>query len=301
MLHFIPYPYRNLFRICCLFCLVLLSSTVWAQGNLPVFDYEAKQVPASPEAAAIMKFIDIPVSQYTGLPSINIPLTTIAERSLSVPISLSYHASGHKVNELANWVGLGWKLNAGGMITRKIRGLADDSPVGLGFLKFREQYTYEDISQNLGQNNYEFLYESLAFGCWDSEPDEFYFSVGGMEGTFAYDWNHENDLPVISSTSGVKIERVDDPNGNEILSWKLTSPEGFIYTFDVIETSTRYPEFIGNPAYCGSLPLPYTSSWYLSKIEDPNFDVSITFEYDNYSYQRNREYQETRTYNVYGN
>ena len=54
----------------------------------------------SPELLSIgketlMKYIDIPVSHFTGLPQINIPLYTITEGSLKIPISLSYRGGGN--------------------------------------------------------------------------------------------------------------------------------------------------------------------------------------------------------------
>src|SRR5690348_14728300 len=70
---------------------------------------------ASPNAASLGKYGDIPVSYHTGLPQISIPIYTIESGSLKLPISLSYHASGLKVQEQASWVGAGWALNAGGV------------------------------------------------------------------------------------------------------------------------------------------------------------------------------------------
>jgi len=89
---------------------------------------------ASPNAAALGKVADIPISYQTGLPNISIPIYTIKEGPLQLPISLSYHASGLKTMETSSWVGAGWSLNAGGMISRQVRGAADEiiQPYGPG-------------------------------------------------------------------------------------------------------------------------------------------------------------------------
>jgi len=51
-------------------------------------------IPPTPNAAAFGKYSDIPVSLHTGVPNISIPIYTIQEGPLSLPISLSYHSSG---------------------------------------------------------------------------------------------------------------------------------------------------------------------------------------------------------------
>lgn len=48
------------------------------------------------------------------------------EEPVNLPISLSYHGSGFKVSEVSSSVGLGWTLNAGGIITRSVRVRPDD-------------------------------------------------------------------------------------------------------------------------------------------------------------------------------
>ena len=80
-------------------------------------------VPPSPSVAALDKFVDIPISKYTGTPNINIPIWTAEGRSLSVPISLSYHASGVRVDKLPGWVGSNWALNAGGHFHDRTNGV----------------------------------------------------------------------------------------------------------------------------------------------------------------------------------
>lgn len=88
--------------------------------------------PPSPEASALAKYGNIPVSAYTGVPNISVPVYTIQAGDIKVPISLNYHASGIRVDEEASWVGLGWSLQANGVISRVIRG-KDDLRRGLYF------------------------------------------------------------------------------------------------------------------------------------------------------------------------
>lgn len=76
--------------------------------------YQKAIIPPSPNAAALGKFGSMPVSLHTGTPNISIPLYTLRGRELAVPISLDYHASGIKLEEVASNVGLGWSLSAGG-------------------------------------------------------------------------------------------------------------------------------------------------------------------------------------------
>ncbi len=100
--------------------------------------------PPSPTAAGLARYGDIPVSNHTGTPNINIPIYEVKTRDLSLPISLSYHASGIKVADLASWVGLGWSLNAGGVITRTIQSLPDEGAgtLGNGYLTNTSLYRF---------------------------------------------------------------------------------------------------------------------------------------------------------------
>jgi len=79
-----------------------------------------KLIQPTPEAANISRYADIPVSLFTGKPQIEFPLTTLKCGSLELPIFLSYYASGIKVEEYSTWLGIGWALNAGGVITKTV-------------------------------------------------------------------------------------------------------------------------------------------------------------------------------------
>jgi hypothetical protein len=67
-------------------------------ANQPAMTQEGSPYPqvtiASPNAASLGKYTDVPVNYQTGIPQINVPLYTIKEGCLTLPIGLSYHAGG---------------------------------------------------------------------------------------------------------------------------------------------------------------------------------------------------------------
>jgi hypothetical protein len=83
-------------------------------------------VSASPGAASLGIFGQVPVGNYTGVAQVSVPLYTLSYKELQVPIGLNYHATaGIRPDNFPGPVGLGWALNAGGSITRIIRGVPD--------------------------------------------------------------------------------------------------------------------------------------------------------------------------------
>ena len=83
-------------------------------------------IPTSPEAALLGRFGDIPIGYYTGTANIAIPLYSIREGNIEIPLSLNYHGSGIKVEDQATWVGLGWDLSPEGAIIQEVRGKSDE-------------------------------------------------------------------------------------------------------------------------------------------------------------------------------
>jgi len=96
--------------------LVLLGSNVNGQ-----YDY----IPSSPEVELLKNDINSSSNGYTGNGSISIPITTISDNGITVPISITYNTSGIPVASEASWVGLGWNLNYGGVLTREVMGKDD--------------------------------------------------------------------------------------------------------------------------------------------------------------------------------
>ena len=67
--------------------IVLLPYAVNAQQQLPSFA-------PTPTAASIARFGDVPVSPFTGLPSISIPLYSFNVVGLELPLRLDYVTGG---------------------------------------------------------------------------------------------------------------------------------------------------------------------------------------------------------------
>lgn len=218
----------------------------------------------APNAASLGQYADMPVNYSTGAPSIGIPIYTVKDGKLSVPISLSYHASGIRVGQPASWVGQGWSLNAGGMITRTVMGLPDEYGNG-----------YYNSGSSLTQSDTEI--EDVAEGDQDSEPDLFTFNVGGYTGKFVLD---ENNEPFLMPEQDIKIEvryatntfdgfTIIAPNGTKYIFGNLPGNTGLTAierTHMAPNTQTSY--------------LPHHSTWYLSRIESYDGIDYITFEYE---------------------
>ena len=87
--------------------------------------------PKSHNIASVGHYEKYPVSMYTGIPTIEIPIFTIEVGGLSQPIKLSYHASRIKVTDATSLVGLNWSLQYNSSVNRQLRGLFDESRIGL--------------------------------------------------------------------------------------------------------------------------------------------------------------------------
>ena len=108
----------------------------------------------TPNAAGLGLYGEVPVSFFTGVPDISVPLYTVKGNKIELPVELKYHASGLRPEMHPGWVGNGWSLSAGGVITRKINGKIDE---------------YQRITQGIGKLGYYYNYSNLNSSSWDAQ------------------------------------------------------------------------------------------------------------------------------------
>lgn len=217
----------------------------------------------SPDAAALGKFVEVPVSNYSGLPKIDIPIYEFKVKDQVVPLSLSYHASGVKVKELPGMVGANWALFAGGTVTRIVRGEPDgNSPDAPGYYRLNAAL--------LGHPGYNYPDQRLMTGIMaeytgalkeDMESDIYYYNFMGHTGRFTFD---NSGHPYMLDVNDMKIEYTA---GTLI----IYDTEGVSYTFGHVDNV----EWYGHS--------PYISTWYLDDISIPRKDDHITFSYKKYN------------------
>src|SRR6266567_916413 len=227
----------------------------------------------SPNAASLGKFGDIPVSLYTGVPEISVPLFTVKGRTVELPITLRYRASGIRVEDIASWVGLGWSLDAGGVITRTVRGITDDkASVGYYFTG----NTWSDPANWPTITNLTTAW-NVNHGTVDGDPDQFFFSFAGRSGPFVMGPVDAGGTIEYRAIPSQKLRIIPTFGSSGIESWEVTTEDGTRYTFAAREAHFDYS--VGNvPNYGDQL----NSSWYLTQILAPGGDA-IGLSYTPYS------------------
>lgn len=150
----------------------LLLLTLILISNFLSFGQDVPNItPLSPTAYELDKYGQIPIGMFTGTPNVSVPLYEYKTTNLSVPISLSYNSNGIKVDQLSSNVGLGWSLNAGGVVTRIVRDITDEER--------KYFYPEKDIHTNgvTSPMAYDFFYAAGNNGV-DTETDLFMYNMG---------------------------------------------------------------------------------------------------------------------------
>lgn len=211
--------------------------------------------PPSPQAQSFEVFGRYPVSNYTGLADIGIPIFKHKVDGYDICIDLKYHPSGIKVNQVASWVGLGWNITGVGTITRTINGVADEDPEGILGKKeicpsslLDKNYCESDILKGL---NFAFLGDA-ATGIRDSESDTYFLNVGDINCRFVIRPDGKCETIPLSN---IIIENI---NG---CRWSVKDEHGNTFIFDRTETCYYKVFHEGLQDFNNDI-----TAWYLTKV-----------------------------------
>ncbi|PWU02603.1 MAG: hypothetical protein C5B52_05125 [Bacteroidetes bacterium] len=285
--------------ILALSCFVIVS--LGQSQTTPPYKYLGNYTQPAPNVGALGKYADYPVSYYTGTPNISIPLYNLQDGAAKLSVSLSYHASGIRVSELASWVGLGWALNAGGMIARTVRGGPDEgiaapggSPSGYyqdSGIRKMPMLNYPNSSGvmvNLTPQ-FEYFKQQLSAGKMDTEPDLFTFNFNGYTGKFVFD---ESRTPRMITEEDVKISVAYD--GSNFTSWLITTPDGTRYYFG--ENNMHEVTAVTSNQTTTDFNTQKPSSWFLTRIIYPNTKDTVYFNYTTEAFSYYDLGQETKIF-----
>ncbi len=262
----------------------------------------------NPNVYSFMNVNYIPVSNYTGRAKVEIPIYTIEDGAITVPISLSYNTGGIKVNTVASNVGLNWSLNAGGSIAKVVQGVEDcyykyskdkGTVLSAGWLMKKN---INDKIESEVPLSFDTAREDVEI---DTRPDLFIGSAPGLDIKFSHDLDGNaielnGQSNIIKTTLGKtrEVEFYDfkstpfsvDFEGGGVRELKgvisqveVRSVTGLMYSFNDLEIaqSVVYQDEQTNYS-CYRVTKEQVTSYMLSKITDELNEREVKFSYENY-------------------
>ncbi|MGC4040320.1 MAG: hypothetical protein QM710_05920 [Flavobacterium sp.] len=222
--------------------------TFFGQNKSSTPDYLPNYTPPSPTVAALMKFEEVPVDNYTGIPNVSIPISkfTAKDKKLTIDLSLKYHPLSVAVESNASDVGLGWSLFAGGTVSRTVKDLPDEvlvysKRVGIYHTTINDSknnyYNVVDIlnthlDDSISQRTVdEFMWEANEKKKYDTQHDLWQFNFMGYTGRFYIKKNMSSgELEVVPLDNyNLKIQNLYNTTPNYPTN-PMYNPEGFIIT-----------------------------------------------------------------------
>ncbi|MEJ0106575.1 MAG: DUF5977 domain-containing protein [Bacteroidota bacterium] len=224
----------------------------------------------TPEVSAFNKNIETPVSLYSGTANVNIPLFNIIIKGVSVPITLDYNTGGIRVDQDATFVGLGWKLNYGGEISRKVKGIPDEryfinAANNSGSVSFFNSLPFSNAADFDNRIGY---ISQAKDGLKDFMPDEFYYSALESSGKFMFS-QLENKF-ILFPKDDIDVQ-ADDQSLN---SWTLKMANG-------VQANFGQNAIVTQDDLSGSFATK--NEWLIKGIQNTS-NQSITYSYEAFNY-----------------
>jgi len=270
---------------------LLIGITVFGQNQQFIDNINIK----TPEVSSLFKFENYNVDNSTGLLNLSFPIYNIKEGQINYPIELKYNSSGVLVQERSSWVGHNFSVMQS-QVTRSIKGIPDEGNFGyIADNKIDVKNTYYSTYSRANYN-----------GQYDTEPDEFNVILPSGESIkfyFTQETSLEEPYGQIIQVPLSKNKIKPTINNSIILSWEITTADGFVYLFEKSNNIQTSISFISDQynlpiaSGSGSGSANYTSSWLLKQIKSPNGD-SLQFDYTYHTYVDCIYLDESKSYGV---
>jgi YD repeat-containing protein len=266
----------------------------------------------TPNAAALGMYGQIPVTLFSGLPGIDIPIYEFKSRDLILPLHLSYHAGNIKPSTIPTWTGLGWNLQVGGAISRIQNDWCDEF-INYQYYsgdswKIKQGFFFNPgrLNTSTWSGNAALVAEAdTLFGSQrayinlrkDLAPDEFRFDFLGMSGSFFMgsdgNWKLQCREGIdLSIAFHMDTTSIMEPNSrypsklkNSIVDFVITGPDGTQYTFGKSANAIEYNrQGVGGADASQRDGGTVASSWFLTNIKSMTGD-EINLQYVRSGYQ----------------
>lgn len=215
---------------------LLVCKTISAQNTFSL----------DPTTSSLTNYVNVGVSQATGVPNINFPVYQLesSKNGFPVNLTLTYHVYNAKPGMPVGDIGLGWSLFTSGMISREVRGSDID-----------EIKDWTDINEE--------------------ESDMFYYNIPGHSGKFMIYKDPDTGTLILNNVTGekLKIEYIRDISSTKLVinSFTITDEKGIIYLFQ---------EFNLGLYNTPTKKTNYKTAFFLNKITDANGIELINYQYD---------------------
>ena len=241
----------HLTRLTALFALITAAASNCFSQSI----YKDQYMMPDPQTWSFIKYGGQTPDLYTGTVRAEIPVYSYSDTDFDIPISLTYASNGYLPNVQANFVGLGWILNAGGCVSRKVQGIPDDGialpPPGYigyevhGWLEYT-RLNHSTLSVHLRPSIYSGMYcynENTGNGYrkYETESDIYTFNFLGHSGKFVI--GDDGEAIVFDSNHPAGEYKIDmsDMAGCSFPSngLSITTGDGYKYDFGHIEDNQR--------------------------------------------------------------
>lgn len=261
--------------------LLLISCPYYLMAQLEAY---GNVIPPSPRSTEFEKFINYKVSLSNGLPEIGINFYNIQVDNVTIPIGISYHASGIKYGQSNGDVGLGWGLSSAYRASRTVYGRVDEAygmpdmnnvANGMAIRNYlnngfstpylRDKY----LARYVNPREQSFV-TALQNDYLDGQYDIFTVGLPSQSGNFIIT-DRVNKTVTMLNNSGLNVNYTTSDIG--IDGFNITDINGIKYRLGQNEANSENLQISS-----GGVMKKYSSAWMISDITTP-FNNVISFQY----------------------